>query len=207
MCSAVAVLVAAGHVTPAVAGARLPSCVLIHDAANDTADPVPNDDSALDVLTTAISSTDSTITVKVGVRHVDQEATPGYAWQFDFAFGGNYFFFLGTSMPGGADYNAYKASAGPDSSRGATGIGAISGIVDARHATITFKADAALFRPYGLRRGTTLTGLYTSTWRANGDSTESVTGPVGHVSVAAGVVVDSASTGRTHTFAVTRCTS
>jgi hypothetical protein len=180
---------------------------LIHDATNDESDPVPNNDAALDITSTSVSSTANMITVVLGLRKIDGEATPGYGWQFDFSFGGHYFFLLGTSLPGGADYNAYEASAGPEQSRSGVGIGQIEGIVDLRKSTVPFKAPSSIFTSYGLRKGTKLAGLYTSTWRANGASSESVTGTLGHVSASGGLVIDTAKTTKVHAFAVTRCQS
>jgi hypothetical protein len=198
--------VAAGVLAAPLAHAATPKpvCDLVTDPSGDVIPSTPGvDNGDYDIRSADVATDARKLTAVIRLSSLAPEDTASPAardYEFDFVANGHAFGLEANLLTGGVNFEAVVYDTTAAGSRSGTDLGAVTGVVDAKHHEIRITAPLSLFAPYASFKQTYVDQLAASSARAVGQ--DGVTSPDGRVAVGAqstALVVDDASSNARYT--------
>lgn len=186
--------------------APVKSCRLVTDPAGDTQSVGPDDASQLDILDGdfAMNRQKLTVVIKVKTLTAEDLTNPaGRIYEYDFTANGKNFIAMASLLPGGSEFEAFisdqRLEQGKSGARAATGIGAMTGVLDLQAHEVRMSAPLSIFTKYASFSQTNVDHFATFTYRAHGESLSGTdVGKVVDISSSVGVGVDEAWSNKTY---------
>jgi hypothetical protein len=206
---ATTVLVAAALAASTSPGQAAPpgaptACPIVTDPSGDAGTTLLDSAAELDITSGDVAMDQRTLTAVIRLAELTKQATTpadGRMYDFNFSANGKHFILRAALVPGGEDYD-YQAfiSDRPASADGVqdggqprsmTGIGSLTGLVDARAREVHISGPLSLFRKHVTFRQTTLSNLAVVSYEVQGYNPET-TPQLTSGSLGTGSVVDEA---------------